>query len=721
MNEDDKPAKVSDDKAIIDEAKSYLEFCITAEGDNRRAGVEDLNFAWVDQWDTKARRDRELDGRPCLTINKLPTFLHQVTNDQRQNVPSIKVSPVDSGADVKTAEVIQGWIRHTEYASNADVAYDTAVNSAASIGFGYFRLVTDYCREDSFDQDIRFKRIRNPFTVYFDPASEEPDGSDAKRCMISGKMDRQEFCRQYPDAEAASQGLQAGAGDASTLEWLGEKFVRVAEYYRMVLKTATLVELTNGEVGWKDKLIELPAGVTIKRSRESARKSIEWFKLTALDVLERTEILCDWIPVFPVYGDEVDIDGKVMRSGIIRYAKDPSRMYSYWMTAATEEVALRTKTPFIGAEGQFEGYEEDWGQANVRSFSYLEYKPVTLDGALAPAPQRQPMADVPQGMLAMAMHANDNIKATTGLFDSSLGARGNATSGVQERQQQLQGNIANFHYSDNLNRSVRQAGRCLISMMPHYLDAPRIIRVMGEDGKMDHAEVNQPVPPEQQKPDPRTGAIQTILNDLTVGEYDVVVKAGPSYSTLRQEAAEQMVNLGGKWPKLMDVAGDKVIASMDWPGAEEISERIKKTIPPQVLGDEDGEQDAPMVQTPKGPIPVDQAGQMLVEMDQQMQAMGQELTDYKAGITKAKIDAASRENVAEINAVSKADVAELTGVIQLLIAKMQPPSVLAADVAQDIAGNDSQPIRPADSPPADSGAPGNASPMGESIGSGIPP
>lgn len=685
LKDEDKLADGTDKDALIKEAKAYLELCIKVDGGNRDEALDDLRKLAGDHWDDKDKRQRQLDRRPCLTINKLPTFLHQVTNDQRQNVPSIKVSPVDSNADIETAETIQGLIRHIEYSSNADVAYDTAVNSAAAIGFGYFRLITDYCTPSSFDQDIRFQRIRNAFTVYLDPMSEEPDGSDQKRCMLTSKMARTDFKREYPEADASNEGFALGAGDQSNVDWLGQDFVRVAEYYRIEYTAATAVQLTNGETGWKDELQSMPPGVAIKAERKSFRPKTMLYKITALDILESTEIKCKWIPVFPVYGDEIDLDGQVIRSGILRNAKDPSKMYDYWMTAATEEVAMRTRTPVVGAEGQFEGHEDEWEAANVSNVPYLEYKPTGLDGQLAPPPQRQPMIDIPQGVLTMAMHANDNIKATTGLFDSSLGALGNARSGTQERSQQRQGDMANFHFSDNLNRTVRHVGRCLISMLPGYYDAPRIVRIMGEDDTIKPAQINQPVAPEQQQPDPETGAIKTILNDLTVGEYDVTVSAGPSYSTLRQEAADSMIQFGKSWPKLMDVAGDKVVKAMDWPGATEIAERIKKTIPPNLLEGDDQDKNAPVVNTPKGPIPVDQAAQMLEEMHQQIQAMGQQLQEAQAGITKAQIDAESRENVAKINAEAKADVAELTGLVQLLIARIPPPPSLGEAVATDLA------------------------------------
>lgn len=675
MADDDK--KKSDDD-LLAEVRKRLQICIDAESENRAAALDDLEFVAGDHWPEAVKRQRTIDQRPCLTINKLPTFLHQVTNDQRQNRPSIKVHPVDSGADVETAEVIQGLIRHIEYNSNADVAYDTAVNSAAAIGFGYFRLVTDYESADSFDQEIRFKRIRNAFTVYGDPAAQEPDGSDSQFWIISTEMPKKEFEREYPNASASSW-MQTGVGDIRQ-HWISDDMIRVAEYYCYKSEPATLIKLSNGETGWKEDLIELPEGITIVQERESTRKKICWYKVTAVDVLEEAEIPCDWIPVFPVYGDELDIEGKVIRSGLVRHAKDPSQMYDFWMTSATEEIALRPKTPYIMAEGQEEGHEGEWSQANNRSFPYLTYKPTTVSGQLAPPPQRQPMADVPAGMLQMAMHASDNIKATTGIFDASLGAKGNETSGRAIVARQREGDVANFHFTDNLTRTIRQVGRCILSMIPRIYDAERVVRILGEDESVSSAVINQPM--QQPKQDPKTGAIKTVLNDLTVGKYDVTVTAGPSYSTLRQEAADAMIQFGQSWPKLMDLAGDKVVKAMDWPGAEEIAERIKRAIPPQIVGDEDGEQSAQ--------IPPELQAH-LQQMQQYIQQLEQGMQEAQSGVEKVRIQTESQERIAAMNNEAKLDAEEVKGWIQMLIAQMTPPPALTADVARDMSENDSAP------------------------------
>lgn len=641
---DQKPE--NNDAALLKEIREYCEECISADAHNRIPAVADLEFLVGDQWPAEIKEARRRESRPCLTFNRLPTFLHQVTNDQRQNKPGIKIHPVGNGADVKKAEIIQGMVRHIEYGSNADICYDTAVNSAAAIGFGYWRIVTDYENPNSFDQVLRFERLRDALKVYPDPASTQADGSDQKRCAIVRDVPRAQFKRENPKADEDTQGAISLLGDAVMLDWMNENYVREVEYYyfEYTKRTLCLMEST-GQVLFKE---DVPAGAAIKSERESQIPQLMWCKATGGVILERTKIMCKWIPVFPVWGNEVDIRGKVYRSGIIRDAKDPAQMYNFWMTSATEEVSLRPKTPFIGAEGQFEGHEDEWSQANSRTFAYLEYKPVNLGGQLAPPPQRSPMADVPAGMLQMAIHASDNIKAVTGLFDSSIGARGNATSGVQERAQQRQGDTANFHYTDNLNRSIRHCGRCIVDMIPHYYDANRVVRLMKEDSTIDSAEINQP------KVDPLTQLVTEVMNDLTVGDYDVTVASGPSYSTLREEASEAMVAVAGDFPKLMEVAGDLVIESMDWPGADKIAARLKKTMPAELTKDDDTSEDA-------GPPPLPpEIEQHIQQADQMIEQLQQEVQAASSGIEKARVDAASREEVARINAASAARVAEIS-------------------------------------------------------------
>ena len=668
---------------LLSEARDRLQLCIDASTPSRIEALDDFRFVGGKQWPDDMRIQREFERRPCLTNNKLPAFVHQVVNEQRLNRMGIKVHPVGDGADEETADVLQGLIRHIEYASNADTAKDTAVEHAIVGGFGYFRLGTDYSGPKSFDQDIVFRRIQNPFTVYVDPFSTLPDGSDMEYCFITEQMSRAEFTRRYPRAEAVTQtNMVKGAGD-TVFVWLSADVVQVAEYYKVKHEVVKLLSLSNGQTLFEDELPEVPEdGVYVLDTRESDRRSICWYKITGCDVLEETVIKCDWIPVIPVYGDENLIDGRIVRSGLVRWAKDPLRMYNFWMTAATEEVSLRPKTPFIGAVGQFETAKKDWRRANHASLAFIEYDPVDVNGIQVPPPQRQPMADVPTGVLSMAMHANDNIKACMGMFDASLGNRGNATSGIQERSQQGQADKATLHYADNLARSIRHAGRCIISMIPHYYNAPRVVRILGEDEQMSDAHINEPQEPKQDD----TGAIKTVLNDLTVGTYDVTVGTGPSYSTKRQEAVESMLEAGRSYPPLWQAAGDKIIRAMDWPDADEIAKRMERMIPAEIRDEpQDGQQQLPP-----------QVMQVLQQAQGEIQQLQQQVQEAESGMDKAKLDAQVKLQLAQMNNASaeaiaaagndtRQDIAELSGLVQLLVQRMQPPPELVTAVGEDLA------------------------------------
>lgn len=380
-------ATVQDNEKIVEDAKSFFQLAKEAESEVRSLALEDLEFISGKQWPERIQQDRDIDGRPCLVINRLPQFVQQVTNDQRQNRPAIKVHPISDGADIETAKVIQGLIRHIEYNSNAEVAYDTALESAVRGGFGYFRIITDFVSPDSFDQELLIKRIRNPFSVYFDPFSQEPDGSDAKRALITDGISNDDYKAKYPNSKLASADTDWASVGSEIPEWFTNDGCILAEFFYKEMKEKTIHLLATGETV-EDK--ELPgrlasaqaAGIDahVVRSRVAKVPVVNWCKLNGIEVLEKTEWVGQYIPIIPVYGGEIILNGKRILESVIRHAKDPQRMLNYWKSAETEAIALAPRAPFIAAEGQLEGYEEDWESANRRNHAYLYYKPTTIGG-----------------------------------------------------------------------------------------------------------------------------------------------------------------------------------------------------------------------------------------------------------------------------------------------------------------------------------------------------
>jgi hypothetical protein len=522
----------------------------------------------------------------------LPQHVRQVTNDQRQNRPSGKVIPVDDQADIEVAEVLNGVVRHIEYMSDADVVYDTACDNQVTYGEGYFRILTEYCDETSFDQDLRLQRIRNSFSVYMDPHIQDPCGSDAEYCFITEDMPKDEFARLFPDAEPISSISTRGVGDEQLSQWILEDSVRIAEYFYAVYDKATLHLYPNNRTAYANspeaRQMEM-MGVRPLRIREVEIRKIKWMKTNGYEILEEQDWPGRWIPVIRVIGNEFEVEGRIYISGLVRNAKDAQRMYNYWVSQEAEMLALAPKAPFIGYGGQFEGYEHQWKTANTTNWPYLEVNPDVTDGqgAVLPLPQRAQPPLAQTGLIQAKMGASDDIKSTTGYYDSSLGATSNERSGRAILARERQGDTGSYHYVDNLARAIRYGTRQLIDLIPKIYDTQRIARIIGIDGETSTARIDPTQEEAVRQVVNEAGIVIEKIYNPSVGKYDVAVTTGPSYLTKRQEAMDAMSQILQANPELWNVAGDLFVKNMDWPGAQEIAKRLQKTIEPRILEDEE--------------------------------------------------------------------------------------------------------------------------------------
>jgi hypothetical protein len=618
-----------------------LKMAQSAYSDSREDELDDLRFMagspdnqW--QWpaDVLATRGsvqgQTINARPCLTINKLPQHVRQVTNEQRQNRPSGKVIPADDNADVQVAEIFNGVVRHIEYMSDADVAYDTACDNQVTYGEGYIRLLTEYCNDETFDQDIRIARVRNSFSVYMDPTIQDPCGADAEWCFITEDILKEEYERMFPDATPISTLYSQGVGDQGISSWLQEDTIRIAEYFYNTYEKATLHLYPDNQTAFRgtpqDKQLMAMFGKPI-RSREVDRKKVMWMKTNGFDVLQEREWAGKWIPVVRVIGNEWEVDGQMYISGLVRNAKDAQRMYNYWTSQEAEMLALAPKAPFIGYGGQFEGYEMQWKTANTTNWPYLEVNPDVTDGAgsVLPLPQRAPPPLPQTGLIQAKMGAADDIKGTTGQYDASLGMQGNERSGKAILAREKQGDVGTYHYVDNLARAIRHITRQIVDLIPKIYDTQRIARIIGVDGEVDMVKFN-PSQPEAVKEirDPQTGGMIEKIYNPSVGVYDVMVTTGPGYMTKRQEALDAMSQILQTNPQLWAVAGDLFIKNMDWPGAQEMAARFKKILDPKVLSEGD--------QSPE-----------MMAAQQQLEAMTQELNRMTDIISNVQDSVAQRE------------------------------------------------------------------------------
>jgi hypothetical protein len=587
-------------------ARERFRLADEAEREIRREARTDLNYVAGNQWDEKVRRDREMNGRPALTFNRLPTFVAQVANEARQNRPAIKISPsTDVQKDV--ADIVRGGVRHIEHASDSDVAYATAIESSLSCGFGYYRVLTQYVSEQTFDQEILIERVEDPFTIYCDPHARRADRADARFYFVSTDIPKDEFREQWPDCETSSTNFFEGT-DRNTQGWLNEDSVRVVEYWYIEHTKRKLLGLSNGQSVFEDELLDgkLPKGVKAHRERIVFVPQVKCAKTNGFEILEDEATLGrehpgKWIPIIPVLGREMVVEGKRMLFSLVRFMRDPQQLLNFYKTSMAEVVGMAPRNPYVGVEGQFAGHEDKWRTAATSNRMYLEYKNITVNGTPAAPPQRQSFEPPIQALSVGAMQSSDDMKAGAGMYDASMGKAGNETSGIAIERRKKESDNANFHFLDNLARSQRHCGRIIVDLFGKIYDSSRELLILGEDMKQKVVKVNQEFEDE-------FGEMKHF--DLLQGEYTVTVETGPSYATQREQSFDMMTQFATAYPDLLKIAGDLIFRNSDMPLADKLADRFAKTLPAGLADEKDGQ----------APIPP-AAQQQISQMDQMLQQL----------------------------------------------------------------------------------------------------
>jgi hypothetical protein len=632
------------DDDIIKAARDRMSEAIEADKENREDGHDDLEFIAGRQWPEEEREARETEGRPVITINRMPQFVRQVTGDLRRLNPGLVIKPGDNEATEDGAELMAGMVRAIEATSNAAGVYEDAAISAAQCGIGHWRILTEYAGEKSFDQVLRIAPIKNPFSVVWDPAARDPSRADAKYCFVTERMSKKDFQKEYPDASLVPVDMDM-AGQVA-FSWYDDGDIIVAEYFWIEETEKTIYLLQDGSVVDKKP----PEGVVVLDKRETTEKQVMWAKVSGSDVLEGPrEIPCKHIPIISVVGEEIHIGDEIVRTSVIRFAKDPQRLYNYFKSAHAEFVALQPKAPYIVTGKQIAGLETFWAQANQSNRPYLPYNP----DEKAPGPPARQVPPTPSsGMMQEMLAASDDMQATTGIYDAALGQRSNEKSGVAIRQRQMESDISTSVYGDNLQRSIEHCGRILVEMIPKIYDTERVVRIVGVDDEEMAVRINS------QRLDEFGNVIR--INPLAIGKYDVRVSVGPNYSTRRQEVAEGMMQFIQAYPAAAAAAGDLIAKAMDWPDADKLAERLKKMLPPGVAEEEQ-------------PNP-----QQMQAMQQQqaMQEEAQQLARRKAMAELAKAEADAKKAMSEAKE-AEADAFKAQAEAQMVAARMAAPAIPA--------------------------------------------
>lgn len=548
---------------------------------NRREMVKDARFVAGEQWDEGVRTARDAKNKPTLTINRLPAYVSQLVGNRRLNDTGIKIIP-DAGGTKENAEVREGLIRSIQKDSRAQNVFDTAFTQQVIGGLGGFQVHLDYAHDDVFEQDIRIAAIPNPLSVVWDRTSVEPSGADAEHVFVTDKLPRKDFKKRYPKAVATDFDETGSVSDGRRHGWDTEDTVQVVSFWRVRSRTRTVALMQNGDVldvtdmeldEWWDGAAMGSDGLPMVR--ETQRKYAEMYLCSAADILAGPyELPITRVPVFRVPAWELFIEGDRIRWGLIRHLRDPQKLHNYWRSTIAEKLIGTSKAKWIAADSAVEGREDSWRKSHISDDPLLVYN---AESGAPPTPA--PAAQMETAMIQEAGVAAQDIRDVSNIHEANMGQQSNEVSGKAIMARQRVGEIGSVIYQDNLNIAIEECGKVINQLIPFVYDSPRIIKVLGPDMESEkHVPINQP--------DPATGATDP-STDITSGKYAVSITTGPSYTTRRVEAREEMMSLTNSMPEVMGIAADKIVEAQDWPGADEIARRIRSQLPPGMVDEKD--------------------------------------------------------------------------------------------------------------------------------------
>lgn len=616
---------MSDD--IIKEARDFFEEAKGHESEWRENWRSDLEFRALDQWDDSAVKARQGKGdepaRPMLTIDQTNQYVRQIVNDARMNPPALKALPMDDKGDVEVAEQLQGMFRYIEAVSRAQYAYSTALDWSVTCGRGFFRVhsvETDRARNFF---EPRIGRIPNPLCVFFDPFSVEMDGSDATMAGLISTYSRASFKRKWPKARDTIS-WDGGAYD----DWITAESVRVAEWHRIVERDEEHIVTPEGIILTEEMASRLnPADFRIEKR---TRKVCEVRIITGVEVIDESEAHCDGVGFIPVYGDERYTEDKRDLRGALRPAKDAQKLLNFLASNMAEAASVAPRAPWLVPHAAVAGHEHLWDRANQLPLPYLPYNHLDENSAPLPPPSRLSNDMNLMGYMSAISGVQSMIQSSMGMYQASVGAPGSEKSGVAIRERKNESDVGTFHYNDNLAVSVQHGGRLIMQMIPRIFDTVRTQQILGEDGKQSQVQIDpmQPVPMREQSD--QRGKKVLILNP-NIGEYDIQVTVGASYTTKRQEAVSQMSDLLSRSPNLTELVGDLFVGMMDFPGAQVIAARMKLMLPPMIKAAEEAGADTP----PEVVAMVEELKGLLEQREQGMTVTQEKLGQIAEQVTTA--------------------------------------------------------------------------------------
>lgn len=641
------PEETQDKAEFLATARQRFEDCAADEKSIREQALLDLKFVVGDQWDATVKNERVTKGRPALTFNRCHTFVQQVSNEARQNKPQIKFV-VGDGGDKDTADVKEGMARHIQYASDAQVAYETSVEYSAGGSFGYYGFITKYCDDDTWDQDLKVRPFFDPFAVYgiLIPSC---FGMEPEFAYVVEELPLAEYKRLYDTKEIDSVGWDQAA--KLSQGWIGTETVRIAEYWYIEHEDKKITR-KNPQTGEEE-------------TRTIDKCKVKFCKINGFEVIEGTET--DWpgycIPIVPVLGKQIIVDGKPNLFSVVRFQRDPQQLINFYKTRIAETLGTQPIQPYIVVKGQITpANKKQWEELNTTMRPYVEVEALDVNGQPAPLPRRQVDEPPIQSLSTAAAQEIDDMKATAGIYDASLGNKSNESSGLAIQRRQQQSNVTNMHFLDNLERAFKKGGLIIADLIPKIYDSERMVDILGDDEAPKIAKINAP----HQDANGKTQHYK-IGGDGAVKDKPIVTM-GRAFSTKRMESFDMMSSVLQANPELINVVGDIFFQNSDMAGADIMADRFKRYIQIKLPGIIEDKGSDPAAKAQALSAQLQQAHQVMQAAQQHIQQLEKD-REAKVVETQGKLQIAhlqeqTAQSKAELDAYVKITVAEISSKAQ---------------------------------------------------------
>lgn len=637
------------------------------------------------QWEDDEEDMLAKNNKVPLQFNKLGTLINTLLGEQQQNTPQLEILPL-SDCDEETAHIRQVIVKDAMLSTEAKRVYQMAAKQSFVGGFGAFLVDTDYINSRSFDQTIVYRSFKDATRCYWDIGAEHPNKIDGMRCGYISRMTREKFRSLYGKEVEEEISKESGMLTQSKEEialvsknnssenpfsWADENGITlIDDYFRKVMPT-TIYKLSNNRIVNQEELEKIIESSKEKNNiammaedfEESLEEEqftddsmeIEKERLTLYDegipvriensktiktskiihrriagdfVLEESTFPSEDLPViFVDQNSYFDKDGKQICRPFLIDTIDSQRYLNYLGTHSAYLLKISRWDQWIGSKKNVQSLDT---QQNWKDPSVIKGMLTYDESPSGTKPEQVRPPELSASLLQQYQRAIEDMYTSSGLYPSRLGQVGNEVSGAAIDARTRQGSYSTFVAFNAINMAITAGGTIVNQMIPNVYDTPRIINLMTPDKGRQNIKINEEIDEYGEK----------IRNDVTKGQFQVILQAGPSYEGQKAQALESLNLVLNGNPNIFSLIADLYAENLPLMNTVEIKNRLKTLVPPDIL--EAGKTGA-MPLKEQHPSPQDQALMAEVQFKQQKIELEKQSLQLKMQESQAKLEQVQME------------------------------------------------------------------------------